>query len=209
MIKNFTSVSLSSGLKNMFSRYSKALIEKPYKTKIITAGIIFVKKSSFTLHLGVLTVVGDCICQSVIEKKTFRETYNYQRTLNLLLIGTMISTPFCHIWYAKGAPAICKAVSNNQKLYPFISMAVDQTLITATMLGTFLFLTEYMKDFSVKEGVHNVRRKFKTAIVTNWKVWPPIILANFLLVPPHLRVLFVNTIGFFWGIYMSYFQYNT
>jgi len=185
---------IASPFKNAFNRYSNALIHKPYKTKMITA--------------GVLTIVGDAVCQTVIEKKKFTVNYDYRRSLNLAAIGTLFSAPFCHLWYMNFAPAICRAVSSNTKLYPFISLAFDQTLIATSTLGVFLFLSEYLKEFSVKDSVENVRKKFPHAIKTNWKVWPPIILINFLIVPPHFRVFFTNFLGFFWGIYLSWYQFN-
>ncbi len=194
MLRNLASLPLSTGFKTIFNRYSNALIEKPYKTKMLTA--------------GVLGAIGDCMCQTLVEKKSFRENYDYQRTFNFTMIGALLSAPFCHLWYMKGAPAICQAVSTNKKLYPYISLVADQTLIATSTMAMFLFISEYLKDFRVNDAVKNVKRKWKEAIVTNYKIWPPLILINFLLVPPHFRVLFTNFLGFFWGIYLSYFQYN-
>jgi len=195
MLRNLALNPVTNVFKTMFNKYSNALIEKPYKTKMLTA--------------AVLTIGCDGICQTVIEKKKLTKNYDYRRTLNLILIGTFISAPLCHLWYMKGAPAICQAVSKNTKLYPYISMVADQTLIATGSLSVFLFLSEYMKEFKVNDATHNVKRKFRHAIMANWKVWPPIILINFLIIPPHFRVFFTNFIGFFWGIYLSYFQYNT
>jgi len=194
MLRNLSSLPASLGFKSLFNRYSNALVEKPYKTKMLTA--------------GVLGAIGDCLCQTIVEKKSFSKNYDFQRTFNFTLIGTLISAPMCHLWYMKGAPAICQAVSTNKKLYPYISLIADQTLIATSSMAVFLFISEYLRDFSVNDAVHNVRRKFKEAIMANYKVWPPIILFNFLIVPPHFRVLFTNCCGFFWGIYLSYFQYN-
>jgi len=179
----------------MFNRYSNALIQKPFKTKMLTA--------------GVLSVGGDFVCQKYIEKREIGKNYDYRRTMNLFLIGSLVSAPLIHLWYVKGAPAICRHVTQNAKLYPYISLAADQTLIATSTLALFLFLSEYMQNFNAQAAVYNVRRKFWSAITTNWKVWPPIILINFLFVPLHFRVLFTNLIGFFWGIYLTYFQYNT
>jgi len=194
MLKNLVSRPFISPFKNAFNRYSDALIQKPYKTKMITA--------------GTLTVIGDAVCQTVIEKKKFTTNYDFRRTLNLALIGSLISAPFCHLWYMNFAPAICRTVSNNTKLYPYISMVFDQTLIATSTLGVFLFLSEYLKNFNLNDAKANLNRKFRGAIMTNWKIWPPLILINFLIVPPHFRVFFTNFLGFFWGIYLSWYQYN-
>ena len=157
---------------------------------------------------GVLAVTGDAVCQLYIEKRKLGKNYDFRRTVNLGMVGGLVSAPLIHLWYMRGAPAICRAVSNNKKLYPFISMIADQTLISTSTLAMFLFLTEYLKYFNVQNSVYNVKRKFKDVLITNYKVWPPIILFNFLVVPPHFRVFFCNFVGFFWGIYLSYYQFN-
>jgi len=193
MLRKLTTSPVTFGVKNLFNRYSNALIEKPYKTKMLTAAVL-----GFT---------GDAICQTVIEKKTLK-TYDFRRTFNLCLIGTMISTPITHLWYMKGASAICNAVTKNMKFHPYISLVADQTLIASTGLSLFLFLNEYLRDFSITAAKNNVQRKFYDILTTNWKIWPPIILVNFLLIPPHFRVFFTNFLGFFWGIYLSYFQFK-
>jgi len=192
--KKLTVAPAASVFKNLFNRYSNALIEKPYKTKILTGAL--------------LTIGGDGLCQTLIEKKQLTKDYNYRRTINLILIGALFSTPICHLWYMKGAPAICQAVTNNKKFYPYISMVADQTLISTSTMAIFLFMNEYLRDFNFEDAVYNVKRKFWAGLKTNWKIWPPLILINFLLIPPHFRVFFTNFFGFFWGIYLSWFQFN-
>jgi len=194
MLKNIAYNPLTSGLKTLFARYSNALIEKPYKTKMITT--------------CVLTAAGDAVCQLFVEKKKLTKNYDFRRSFSLAFISGIIATPLIHLWYMRGAPAICKAVSNNTKFYPYISMIVDQTAVATSSMAMYLFLSEYFRDFNFRDAVNNVKRKWGEAIVTNWKIWPPLILLNFWIVPPHFRVFFGNFIGFFWGIYMSYFQFN-
>jgi len=37
----------------------------------------------------------------------------------------------------------------------------------------------------------------------SWKVWPIAQLVNFALIPGSMRILFINWVGFFWGIFMQ------
>jgi len=180
-----------------FKKYNGSLVASPYKTKMITAGIIF--------------GAADAFCQKVLEKSedNTQKKFDFQRCLNMMLIGSCMSAPINHLWYCKWASALVNKITTRAKLQPIVSTAADQLLLTPVTLSSFLFLNDYMKDFKSLKAAKNVREKFWGGITTNWKIWPPIILANFMFVPPPMRVLFVNTFGFFWTIYLSHLQNNT
>lgn len=177
--------SIGLGLK----RYNASLIDKPYRTKMITAGLIF--------------GTADAVCQHFLEKTN---QFNYRRLFNMIFYGTFISAPLAHLWYCKVASNICSKVTTSRKLLPWVSMAADQVLYTPISLSAFLFMNEYLKDFKSLKALKNVREKFKDGMIANFKLWPPLVLINFALIPVQLRVLFINTFGFFWTIYLSYLQ---
>lgn len=49
-----------------------------------------------------------------------------------------------------------------------------------------------------------VSQNIVSATLDGLKLWPASQYINFNYVPPHLRNLFGNGIGFIWGIYLSY-----
>jgi hypothetical protein len=49
-----------------------------------------------------------------------------------------------------------------------------------------------------------VLKNFWGAQTMSWRVWPLAQWVNFNYVPPHLRTLFGNLVGFFWNIYLTY-----
>lgn len=175
-----------------FRRYNTSLISNPYRTKMITAGIIF--------------GTADVVCQKFLEKPAENKGFDYRRFFNMVFIGSCISAPLSHLWYCKLANQICSRVTMNAKLQPWVALAADQILYTPISISVFLFMNEYMKDFSSLKAIKNVREKFVAGMITNFKMWPPIVLVNFALVPVQLRVLFINVFGFFWTIYLSHLQ---
>ena len=179
-----------------FKRYNVSLINSPYRTKMITAGVIFGGADAF--------------CQTFLEKTPENTTkkFDWVRCMNMALIGSCISAPVNHIWYSKWASALVSKVTSRARVQPYVSTAADQLLVTPVTLSSFLFLSDYLKDFRSLKAAKNVQEKFTGAMTTNLKVWPPIILANFMFIPPHMRVLFVNVFGFFWSIYLSHIQNN-
>ena len=174
------------------SKYSKSLIESPYKTKMITNGVIF--------------GLADLICQSFVEKKSADRKLNYGRLLNMMAVGGLCAAPLGHLWYNRWAPALVSKITSNAKIQPILAMAADQLIYTPPMIYSFLFIAEYMKNFSFKQGIRNANSKILKGLETNWKVWPPVQLLNFTIVPSQFRVPFVSFVGLFWTIYLSYLQ---
>jgi len=179
-----------------FRRYNLSLINSPYRTKMVTAGVIF--------------GAADAVCQTFLEKSENNapKRFDWARCMNMVLIGSCVSAPINHVWYSKWASTLVSKITSRARVQPFVSTAADQLLVTPVTLSSFLFLSDYLKDFRSLKAAKNVQEKFSGAFTTNLKVWPPIILANFMFVPPQMRVLFVNVFGFFWSIYLSKIQNN-
>ena len=175
----------------LFSRYNNALIVSPYRTKMLTNGAIF--------------GVADAICQHFIEKPSLKG-YNYQRTLNMVLIGGVFSAPLLHLWYVKWAPNIISKVTSNPNLQPVVGVIADQFFFTPPLMGSFLFISEYLKEYNPRNAIKALQNKMWTGLKTNWTVWPPVQLINFTVIPSQFRVPFVNFVGLFWTIYLSYLQ---
>jgi len=149
----------------------------------------------------------DAVCQTFFEQ-TPGKKYDYMRTLKMTLVGSLMSAPMSHLWYCKYASNLTTKITMKPKLQPFVSLGFDQLMYTPFSLSLWLYVNGYIKDFSSLKAIKNVKERFWAGMKANWKVWPPIILVNFALIPPPLRVLFVNAFGFFWSIYLSHLQNN-
>jgi len=176
-----------------FKKYDTALIVNPYRTKMLTNILIF--------------GAADTICQTVFEKSSIK-TFDFQRLGNMMLIGCFFVAPIGHLWYCKWAPSLIPRVTMNPKIQPVIGMLADQLIFAPPFVSSFLFLNDYLKNFSAKKAAENVKEKIWTGMKANWKLWPPVQLINFSIVPIQFRVPFVNFVSLFWTIYLSYLQNN-
>jgi protein Mpv17 len=58
---------------------------------------------------------------------------------------------------------------------------------------------------SVKEKIKN---DLMQPVMFEWIFWTPFQMMNFWLIPPHLRVLYMNLIYIFWDTFLSYVANN-
>ena len=126
----------------------------------------------------------------------------------MAIIGGPFAAPYAHLWYCKWVPSIMPKITANPKLQALFSVVGDQLLFTPPLMTSFLFLNDFLLNWNVKSAINNVREKLWRGLKTNWTVWPPVQFINFTLIPVHFRVLFVNIVGLFWSIYLSYLQNN-
>lgn len=169
--------------------YRRLLESNPYKTKCITAFVIY--------------GTGDLICQYLErvfgdEKKKF----NLKRTFRQASFGFLF-TPFGHLHFSYALP---KLFPGTDKLSIVKSMIYDQTAFTIFFTTTFFLYMDIMAGKSVHQSMEEQRSKLLPTLYTNWAVWPALILFNLSYVPVPFRVLFTNVCGLFWNIYLSYVQ---
>jgi protein Mpv17 len=51
------------------------------------------------------------------------------------------------------------------------------------------------------------RKKFPAVYLFDWCIWPPTQYLNFMFVPAHLRVLYVNVVTVLWDVFLSYIKH--
>lgn len=92
-------------------------------------------------------------------------------------------------------------VLKNKNAEILARVAADQLIFAPTNLFCFLSSMAMMEGTSPKEKLDS---SYKTAIQSNWMVWPFVQMVNFKLVPLHHRVLVVNVISIGWNCYLSF-----
>lgn len=68
-------------------------------------------------------------------------------------------------------------------------------------IGVFLSSMATLEGNPVKEKLD---KNYKTALTSNYMLWPFVQAVNFKVVPLEHRVLFVNVISIGWNCYLSY-----
>jgi len=187
-------LSLTKFTTTAFTGYNNLLIKYPLRTKILTSACF--------------AGLGDYFCQTLIEgrsSKNPQKPYNYRRTLLMTSMSICYGTPILHYWY-NAVFTIADKLVKNKKYLPLVATALDEMIFSPPYYAGWLFTVEFMDKHDNEKCVQNVKEKWWSAVVADWKLWPLATLVNFTFVPHHYRILFVNFVGVFWGVYMSWLQ---
>jgi len=144
--------------------------------------------------------LGDVISQTFVEKKNLKDL-NVYRTVKFGSLGLFLVGPGLGVWYK----ILDRYVVFSKPTYRALGkMAVDQVIFAPIFLYNFLWINGLTSFKSVDEVKKEVKKTYFPILVTNYKVWPAVQLLNFGLVPPNLRIAFVQTVAIFWNTYLSW-----
>jgi len=152
--------------------------------------------------LGVVSIIGDVICQKLIEKKSW-EDYSFKRTLRQCSVSLLYNAPMGHVWFGKVLPKIVKPIEK-KPLRVLASVILDNTFYASYIIATGVFFLELLKTGSVEASVENVQKKFMKIWMNSVGFWTSMSLIGHSFVPQPFKVLFGNTCGVVWQVYMSY-----
>jgi hypothetical protein len=174
----------------LWGKYNYHLLVNPILTKSLTA--------------GALAFAADLICQlfftkpSASETKSSRDKVNWKRAVNFAILSGLIFAPLTHYWYGFLSTYIVGDT---------ISAAVQRVAYDQLVYSPFTLCLFLVLHLCMEGKKDQVRDKLQTdwfpTLLQNYAVWIPAQLINFSVVPPPLRVLWANIIGFFWNIYLS------
>ncbi|KAI9634063.1 uncharacterized protein MKK02DRAFT_38734 [Dioszegia hungarica] len=160
----------------LWHRYTTALREKPIRTRMISSGVLY--------------VVGDLTAQLGIEdKRMFARAevedtegrYDIQRTMRMTAYGMLVFAPLGHIWL------------NALERVKFASKV--------SMFPTVQGALEGRRPAEIKRKVEMVWWPTYSKAVC---VFGPTQIVNFSLVPVHLRMLALQSVGLCWNIFLSW-----
>lgn len=127
--------------------------------------------------------------------------YDMARTIRMGIFGGLIAGPMAHTWFQ----VLDRAVIPEAPKHPatvILKSALDQLLMAP--FGTVVF---YASLKSMESQPHmtvpTVREKLIPTLKENYKFWPLAHIINFALVPPSLRILYVNCISVVWAVLLS------
>ena len=174
------------GGENLWQSYSRTLETKPVIGNMVTGGLL-----AFT---------GDFVMQAA-EKNP---AYDHLRALRF--VGFRICVVRCYtVWV--------------RELEHWVNQHVDgdrRRLLTKTFLDLAIWLPA--KDFvyfvwmalleglGLTEGIQRSLTMLPRTCPVSWLVWAPAQLLTFGAVPPHLRVVWVNSLALCWNVVMSGFN---
>lgn len=167
--------------------YNKTLRAYPKTTEIVTSFI--------------LTYTSDCICQYISkpDSQGYWESFSHKRAWNLSIFGAGLVTPMFHYWY--------KFLSVKWPT-PSIPGIIVKSLVDRFTIGSLVVVGFFVSQHLMNGGNYpdlklKLEKDLLNAIKMNVTVWTSALVLNFKYVPIEFQVLFLNTIGFFWMIYLS------
>jgi hypothetical protein len=173
---------------SQWKSYINLLERKPLVTKCVTG--------------GVLAFSADLVCQYGEQQRLghrLSDNFDSLRSARFTALGALLVSPTLHYWYGY----LGRAVPGTTARDAMKRLFHDQVFFAPAFIPTFFF-ANLLLEGKPEEFVDKVKQDLLSTVVTNYIVWIPAQFVNFRYIPPNLQVLFSNTIGFFWNIFLSY-----
>ncbi|KAB2631072.1 protein sym-1-like [Pyrus ussuriensis x Pyrus communis] len=167
---------------SLLSWYLDLLAKYPVATKALTSAL--------------LTLIGDMVCQLVIDKAPYLDL---KRTFLFTLMGLVLVGPTLHFWYLY----LSKLVTTPGASGAFLRLVLDQFLFAPTFIGVFLS-TLMTLEGKPSQVVPKLQQEWFSAVLVNWQLWIPFQFLNFRFVPQQFQVLTANFIALTWNVILSF-----
>lgn len=168
--------------------FNESLKRRPITTEVLTA--------------FVLTYSSDAICQYILKpkEKSYTECFENKRACNLAFFRAGFVTPIFHYWYK----FLDKKYPSSSLSMIFAKSLLDRLTVGSFVLMSFFVSQHYLNGGNTPDLKDKIERDFPSALKMNVTVWISALMFNFKFVPILYQVQFVNTVGFFWMIYLSW-----
>ncbi|KAJ3684356.1 hypothetical protein LUZ61_013520 [Rhynchospora tenuis] len=167
---------------SFFSWYLSALDKYPIITKAITSAI--------------LTLIGDLICQLVIDQVT---KLDLKRTFVFTFLGLALVGPTLHVWYLY----LSKLVTVTGASGAVARLCLDQFLFSPVFIGVFMSLLVTLEG-KPSHVVPKLQQEWFSSVIANWQLWIPFQFLNFYFVPQKFQVLAANFVALAWNVILSF-----
>ncbi|KAL6272224.1 hypothetical protein ACE6H2_022916 [Prunus campanulata] len=167
---------------SLLSWYLDLLAKYPVSTKALTSAF--------------LTLIGDVICQLVIDKAP---DLDLKRTFLFTLLGLVLVGPTLHFWYLY----LSKLVTTPGASGAFQRLLLDQFIFSPIFIGVFLSTLMTLEGKS-SQVVPKLQQEWFSAVLANWQLWIPFQFLNFRFVPQQFQVLAANSIALIWNVILSF-----
>ncbi|XP_034182380.1 peroxisomal membrane protein 2 [Osmia lignaria lignaria] len=161
---------------HLTSAYFERLYNSPLKTKAITSCII--------------ATLGNFISQKISGVKRL----NQDSLLAFALFGLLFGGPAPHYFYTFMQPLLKN---------PLILLLVERLLYTPCYQALALYMIALFEGNTYEDSYKQLKKLYLPVLTANLKYITLLQYLNLKYVPPLLRVLVVNLIGFFWAIYLA------
>lgn len=186
-----------------WSKYSQLLGDHPIITKSLSSSILSFC-ADIVCQLGFENHVTKYDCDSQLEKlKQKLQNIDLVRSLQFGFLGGALVGPTLHHWYKYlGRIFPEQNVAGSLK-----RLALDQLFFAPIFIPTF-FSCALLLERKPSEIPNKIKNDWLQTVLANYVVWVPAQFINFKMITPAFQVLFSNSVGCFWNIYLSYETYK-
>ncbi|KAJ3681023.1 hypothetical protein LUZ60_015512 [Juncus effusus] len=167
---------------SFFSWYLMALDKFPIITKAITSAL--------------LTLIGDLICQFVIDKVS---KLDIKRTFVFTFLGLALVGPTLHVWYLY----LSKLVKVQGATGAILRLSLDQFIFSPIFIGVFMSLLVSLEG-KPSLVMPKLKQEWFPSVIANWQLWVPFQFLNFYFVPQKFQVLAANFVALAWNVILSF-----
>ena len=114
------------------------------------------------------------------------------------LFGLIFTGPLSHLFYQW-----LDRVTQDRRFRGLLMLLGERTLFAPIITALSLYFITRFEGKDHEEGMSNMNDLYKMILVNNWKFLTLPVLINLRYVPPMLRVLVANLIGFCWIVFLS------
>ncbi|XP_061481979.1 mpv17-like protein 2 [Rhineura floridana] len=158
-----------------------------------------------TVSSGFLLGTADIVQQALERRQNPTRKWDVDRAAHMFITGCSMG-PLLHYWYF-----LVDKITPRKGLEHFkvvvIKVMIDQSF--APFFGCWYFtMMGLLQGHSLADSLKEFREKFWDYYLAELTLWPAAQMVNFLFLPPHYRVLFVNVVTLGWNMYLSYLKHR-
>mmetsp|Transcript_42581 Transcript_42581/g.107448 ORF Transcript_42581/g.107448 Transcript_42581/m.107448 type:complete len:235 (-) Transcript_42581:176-880(-) len=170
-------------LRPIFQSYSRALLERPYATQMLTAGTLW--------------ATGDVLAQNLEGNP-----YDWQRTLRLAFFGFAFSGPL-NCWWYRRLDKFTNHLAANKLKFLASKVFLDQCVFEPPHMASFFIATSLIEGHSFEWIKEKMKEEYISTYLMDCRLWPVVQALNFYFVPLHWQALVVHSVSIGWNAYLS------
>uniref|UniRef100_A0A0K8TQL2 Putative conserved plasma membrane protein n=1 Tax=Tabanus bromius TaxID=304241 RepID=A0A0K8TQL2_TABBR len=174
-------MSLSKPVYNLLGLYFEQLFNHPVRTKSFS--------SCF------LAVTANYVSQRLNGAKAT----DYRSLLAYGLFGLLFGGTIPHYFYF----AVDKLLAKDMKFRQFFFFFLERLIYAPTFQAVSLYVLSRFEGQENTKAVEKLKMLYLPLLQANWRYLSLPVFINIYFVPPMLRVLMANLIGFIWIIYLA------
>lgn len=172
--------------------YSRATAERPYRTNILTAGVLWFS--------------GDVISQKA-DGRAWSDL-DWRRTARITAYGLCVAGPVYCWWYSFLERKTAHLAQRSVWKYIAAKVAADQLIFEPPYLLLFFSLTSIMEGHTLHQIRSKLKQDYLSTFIVDCQVWPFAQVLNFRFVNPLYQSLVVNGVCVGWNAYLSFVKHK-